>query len=71
LLTRHTGPLYKLPAALEFYRALRVYPSPVELIGIYEKTITPAVFTVRRFPFVPACPADAPGSSWSNWRTWT
>ena len=29
-----------------FYRALRVYPSPVELIVIYEKTVPPPVFQV-------------------------
>lgn len=26
------GPMNEIPAALAFYRALRVYPSPVELI---------------------------------------
>jgi len=31
-----------------FYRALRVYPSPVELIVIYEKTVPPPVFQVCR-----------------------
>ncbi|KAG1782985.1 hypothetical protein EV702DRAFT_235764 [Suillus placidus] len=38
------GPVYHLPAAMCFYRALRVYPSPVELIVIYEKTVPPPVF---------------------------
>ncbi|KAG1752464.1 uncharacterized protein EDB91DRAFT_1102768 [Suillus paluster] len=38
------GPNYHLPAAMCFYRALRVYPSPVELIVIYEKTVPPPVF---------------------------
>lgn len=41
------GPVYQLPAAMCFYRALRVYPSPVELIVIYEKTVPPPVFQVR------------------------
>ncbi|KAG1755368.1 hypothetical protein EDB19DRAFT_1891677 [Suillus lakei] len=38
------GPVFHLPAAMCFYRALRVYPSPVELIVIYEKTVPPPVF---------------------------
>ncbi|KAG2155104.1 uncharacterized protein EDB93DRAFT_1239374 [Suillus bovinus] len=38
------GPMYHLPAAMCFYRALRVYPSPVELVVIYEKTVPPPVF---------------------------
>ncbi|KIM46488.1 hypothetical protein M413DRAFT_24207 [Hebeloma cylindrosporum] len=33
------GPKFYLPSALAFFRALRVYPAPVELIVIYEKTI--------------------------------
>ncbi|KAI6034553.1 hypothetical protein BKA83DRAFT_672528 [Pisolithus microcarpus] len=41
------GPTFNLPAALCFYRALRVYPSPVELIVIYERTVPPPVFQVR------------------------
>lgn len=43
------GPAFHLPAAMCFYRALRVYPSPVELIVIYEKTVPPPVFQVRFF----------------------
>lgn len=38
------GPAFHLPAAMCFYRALRVYPSPVELVVIYEKTVPPPVF---------------------------
>ncbi|KAG1806501.1 uncharacterized protein HD556DRAFT_1322289 [Suillus plorans] len=38
------GPIYHLSAAMCFYRALRVYPSPVELVVIYEKTVPPPVF---------------------------
>ncbi|KAI0921650.1 hypothetical protein AcW1_004438 [Taiwanofungus camphoratus] len=38
------GPTFYLPAAMSFYRALRVYPSPVELIVIYQKTIPEPVF---------------------------
>ncbi|KIJ69854.1 hypothetical protein HYDPIDRAFT_184391 [Hydnomerulius pinastri MD-312] len=38
------GPAFHLPAAMCFYRALRVYPSPVELIVIYEKTVPAPVF---------------------------
>jgi mitochondrial import receptor subunit TOM20 len=35
-----------LDAALCFYKALKVYPNPVELIMIYQKTIPEAVFTL-------------------------
>ncbi|KAF8969371.1 hypothetical protein BDZ97DRAFT_1915330 [Flammula alnicola] len=38
------GPQSYLPAAMAFFRALRVYPAPVELIVIYEKTIIEPVF---------------------------
>ncbi|KAI6152338.1 hypothetical protein BKA82DRAFT_993451 [Pisolithus tinctorius] len=40
------GPTFNLAAALCFYRALRVYPSPVELIVIYERTVPPPVFQI-------------------------
>ncbi|KAG8959694.1 hypothetical protein FRC00_001335 [Tulasnella sp. 408] len=40
------GPMFELPAALSFYRALRVYPSPVELIMIYQKTVPENVFKI-------------------------
>ncbi|RIB01355.1 mitochondrial outer membrane translocase complex, subunit Tom20 domain-containing protein, partial [Gigaspora rosea] len=35
-----------LDAALCFYKALKVYPNPVELIMIYQKTIPEAVINV-------------------------
>ncbi|KAF5322393.1 hypothetical protein D9619_000546 [Psilocybe cf. subviscida] len=38
------GPESYLPSAMAFFRALRVYPAPVELIVIYEKTIIEPVF---------------------------
>ena len=38
------GPKFYLPSAIAFFRALRVYPAPVELIVIYEKTIIEPVF---------------------------
>lgn len=38
--------MFELPAALSFYRALRVYPSPVELIMIYQKTVPENVFKI-------------------------
>ncbi|KAJ8087027.1 mitochondrial import receptor subunit tom20 [Marasmius tenuissimus] len=38
------GPDFYLPAALSFYRALRVYPSPVELMVIYQKTVPEPIF---------------------------
>ncbi|EIW76196.1 MAS20-domain-containing protein [Coniophora puteana RWD-64-598 SS2] len=40
------GPMFHLPAAMCFYRALRVYPAPVELIMIYEKTVPQPVFQI-------------------------
>ncbi|KAI0082448.1 MAS20-domain-containing protein, partial [Panus rudis PR-1116 ss-1] len=40
------GPAFQLPAALSFYRALRVYPSPVELVMIYQKTVPPSIFKI-------------------------
>ena len=46
-LNRDSGPDSYLPAAMAFFRALRVYPSPVELVVIYEKTIIEPVFKVR------------------------
>ncbi|KAJ7745621.1 hypothetical protein B0H14DRAFT_3897477 [Mycena olivaceomarginata] len=33
------GEAFHLPAALSFYRALTVYPSPPELLPIYQKTV--------------------------------
>ncbi|EAU84415.2 hypothetical protein CC1G_01411 [Coprinopsis cinerea okayama7 len=38
------GPTFHLPAAIAFFRALRIYPAPAELIGIYEKTVPAPVF---------------------------
>ncbi|KAF8592444.1 MAS20-domain-containing protein [Ramaria rubella] len=40
------GEAFYFPAALSFYRALRVYPSPVELIIIYQKTVPEPVFKI-------------------------
>ena len=34
---------------MAFYRALRIYPNPIDLLGIYQKTIIEPVFKVRRF----------------------
>ncbi|KAJ9104925.1 hypothetical protein QFC19_003720 [Naganishia cerealis] len=41
-----TGPANEVSAALCFYRALRVYPSPVELIMIYQKTVPAPIFAL-------------------------
>ncbi|KXN89449.1 Mitochondrial import receptor subunit tom20 [Leucoagaricus sp. SymC.cos] len=38
------GSAFYLPAAIAFYKALRVYPSPVELIVIYQKTVPEPLF---------------------------
>ena len=40
------GPAFYLPAAIAFFRALRIYPAPAELIGIYQSTVSPPVFKV-------------------------
>ncbi|KAF9464812.1 hypothetical protein BDZ94DRAFT_1281731 [Collybia nuda] len=40
------GPDFYLLAAMSFYRALRVYPSPVELIVIYQKTVPEPIFKI-------------------------
>ncbi|KAJ7462173.1 hypothetical protein FB451DRAFT_1341170 [Mycena latifolia] len=40
------GEAFHLPAALSFYRALVVYPSPPELLGIYQKTVPEAIVKV-------------------------
>jgi mitochondrial import receptor subunit TOM20 len=44
-----TGPSARLPAALEFYRAMRAYPHPATVLGIYEKTVNREVVEVRGF----------------------
>lgn len=41
-------------AALCFYRALKVYPNPRELINIYDKTV-PKVYASLRFAFLYLC----------------
>ena len=43
---QHIGPAFHLSAALSFYRAMRVYPSPVELIMIFQQTLPPELFKV-------------------------
>lgn len=40
------GPSVHMESALYFYRALRVYPQPVELIMIYQKTVPEPVFNI-------------------------
>jgi MAS20 protein import receptor len=38
---------------MAFYRALRVYPNPVDLLGIYQKTIIEPIFKACRVqPFL-------------------
>ncbi|KIY51648.1 MAS20-domain-containing protein [Fistulina hepatica ATCC 64428] len=44
------GPSFYLQSALCFYRALSVYPAPLELIVIYQKTLQPPVFEVYGWP---------------------
>lgn len=38
------GPAAYDEAVLPFYKALKVYPAPMELINIYQKTIPEPVF---------------------------
>ncbi|KAF8338939.1 uncharacterized protein EI90DRAFT_3039762 [Cantharellus anzutake] len=40
------GPLFELPAAKAFYRALRVYPNTVELIMILQKSLPGTTFNL-------------------------
>lgn len=40
------GPEFAVPAAMAFFRALRVYPSPVELIMLYQSSLPAEVFAV-------------------------
>ncbi|KAF7352377.1 SET domain-containing protein [Mycena venus] len=40
------GEPFHLPAALSFYRALSVYPSPPELLSIYQKTVPDAIVKI-------------------------
>ncbi|KEP55343.1 hypothetical protein V565_005710 [Rhizoctonia solani 123E] len=40
------GPAFEVPAALAFYRALRAYPSPVEIIMIFQNTLPPHIFSL-------------------------
>lgn len=44
----HLGPEFHIPSAMSFFRALRVYPSPVELMMIYQKTVAEPIFKVRK-----------------------
>ncbi|KAH9977752.1 hypothetical protein BGW80DRAFT_1284013 [Lactifluus volemus] len=41
------GPEFAIEAALAFFRALRVYPSPVELIMIFQTTVPEPIFKVK------------------------
>jgi import receptor subunit TOM20 len=45
------GPDFAVEAALAFFRALRVYPSPVELIMIFQNTVPEPIFKVCSFLF--------------------
>lgn len=42
----YIGPEGYLEAALYFYQALRAYPSPVELIEIYKKSVPEPIYMV-------------------------
>ncbi|WFD32725.1 mitochondrial import receptor subunit tom20 [Malassezia sp. CBS 17886] len=38
------GPSFHVPAAIAFFKALKVYPAPVELVMIYQKAVPKDVF---------------------------
>ncbi|WWD19313.1 hypothetical protein CI109_103771 [Kwoniella shandongensis] len=40
------GPEFHVKSASHFYRALRVYPQPLELLGIYQKVVPPPVWNL-------------------------
>ncbi|OCF38395.1 hypothetical protein I317_07838 [Kwoniella heveanensis CBS 569] len=40
------GPEYHVKSASHFYRALRVYPQPLELLGIYQRVVPPPVWAL-------------------------
>ncbi|WWC63594.1 uncharacterized protein I303_106199 [Kwoniella dejecticola CBS 10117] len=40
------GPDYQVQSASHFYRALRVYPQPLELLGIYQRVVPPPVWAL-------------------------
>lgn len=46
------GPAFAVPAALAFFRALRVYPSPVELLMLYQQSLPAEVFAVSLHIYV-------------------
>jgi len=50
MLTAEPGPAFYLQAAVSFFRALRVYPSPVELMALYQSAMPEAVFKVCNQP---------------------
>lgn len=45
-LTVSSGPAGYDASAICFYKALKVYPAPAELVMVYQKTIPPEVFTL-------------------------
>ncbi|WVQ68543.1 hypothetical protein V866_000132 [Kwoniella sp. B9012] len=44
--TATMGPEYHVKSASHFYRALRVYPQPLELLGIYQRVVPPPVWAL-------------------------
>lgn len=42
------GESQAIPAALAFYRALSVYPNPVDLLSIYDKSVKEPVLSILR-----------------------
>ena len=42
------GETNQVDAALAFYRALRVYPSPIDLLNLYDKSLKPPVLEILR-----------------------
>lgn len=59
MLTTIAGPDVAIEAALCFYRALKVYPSPADLISIYDKTVPKVRFDIApQDPALPLKPSD-------------
>ncbi|WWC90425.1 uncharacterized protein L201_005360 [Kwoniella dendrophila CBS 6074] len=59
------GPEYHVKSASHFYRALRVYPQPLELLGIYQRVVPAPVWAllIELTSLSGASAASGPGAS--------
>ena len=57
----------ELDAALAFYKALKVYPTPGDLINIYDKTVSKVrgllSASSEPYPYLHSCHSP----SWTSW----